>query len=86
MTYQDIRYYTSDGVGLSLCYLWTSKKCSVTDIWDAAEDAIDGNDFITRINSLHLLNTFVLDRENDKRVRLKTTDTTGTSCYLELIK
>lgn len=60
-----------------------NKKCTVEDIYDAAEDSETGEQFEYYINSLDLLHKFWLDRETDSYIRLKTRDRLGNVHYLK---
>lgn len=86
MTYSKIKLYKASGIPESLSNLWYSNDSSVVEIEDAVEDASDSNDLLNRIKKLNLLRKFILDRENDKRIRFKCTDCWGNVSYLEVIR
>lgn len=86
MTYKNIVLFTANGIPEALSNLWFRTDCSVVEIRDAIEDAKNGKDLLNRIQKMKLLRRFTLDRENDKRVRLKATDFCGNISYLEVIR
>ena len=86
MTYKNIVLFTANGIPEALSNLWFRTDCSVVEIRDAIEDAKNGKDLLNRIQKMKLLRKFTLDRENDKRVRLKATDFCGNISYLEVIR
>lgn len=65
--------------------LW-GNRCTVEDVYDAAEDSKTGEEFERNINRLKLLYTFRLDRETDSYIRLKAQDRLGNIRYLKKYK
>ena len=86
MTYTKISLYTSNGIPEALSNLWYGAESSVVEIQDAVEDAENGKDLLRRLGSMKLLRRFTLDRENEQKVRLKSTDGFGNVSYLEIRK
>ena len=86
MTYTKINLYLDNGIPEALSNLWYGTDSSVVEIRDAVEDAKNGKDLLNRIQKMKRLRRFTLDRENDKRVRLKATDFCGNISYLEIIR
>jgi hypothetical protein len=86
MTYTKINLYLDNGIPETLSNLWYGTDSSVVEIRDAVEDAKNGEDLLNRIQKMKLLRKFTLDRENEKRVRLKATDFCGNISYLEIIR
>lgn len=86
MTYTKISLYTSNGIPEALSNLWYRTESSVVEIQDAVEDAKNGKDLLRRLGGMKLLRWFTLDRENEQRVRLKSTDGFGNVSYLEIRK
>lgn len=86
MTFTKINLYTSNGIPEALSNLWYGTESSVTEIRDAVEDAKDAADLLGRLGKLKLLRRFTKDRENEKSLRLKTTDCWGNTSYLEIRK
>lgn len=86
MTYTKISLYTSNGIPEALSNLWYRTESSVVEIQDAVEDAKNGKDLLRRLGSMKLLRRFTLDRENEQRLRLKSTDCFGNVSYLEIRK
>ena len=86
MTYTKINLYLDNGIPEALSNLWYGTDSSVVEIRDAVEDAKNGKDLLIRIQKMKLLRRFTLDRENDKRVRLKATYFCGNISYLEIIR
>lgn len=46
----------------------------------------NGKDLLRRLGGMKLLRRFTLDRENEQRLRLKSTDGFGNVSYLEIRK
>ena len=86
MTHTKISLYTSNGIPEALSNLWYGTDCSVAEIQDAVEDAEIGKDLLRRLGSMKLLRRFTLDRENERKIRLKSTDCFGNVSYLEIRK
>ena len=86
MTYTKISLYLANGIPEALSNLWYGSDSAVVEIRDAVEDARNGKNLLNRIQKMKLLRKFTLDRENDKRVRLKATDFCGNISYLEIIR
>ena len=86
MTYTKINLYLDNGIPETLSNLWYGTDSSVVEIRDAIEDAKNGKDLLNRIQKMKLLRKFTLDRENEKRVRLKAIDFCGNISYLEIIR
>ena len=86
MTYTKIRLYTSNGIPEALSNLWYRTESSVVEIQDAVEDAENGKDLLWRLGGMKLLRRFTLDRENEQKVRMKSTDCFGNVSYLEIIR
>ena len=86
MTYTKISLYTSNGIPEALSNLWYRTESSVVEIQDAVEDAQNGKNLLRRLGGMKLLRRFTLDRENEQRVRLKSTDGFGNVSYLEIRK
>lgn len=77
---------TDNGIREAMSNLWYSNECSITEIEDAVADSNNGTELLNRLNKLKLLRKFTLDREDDRRVRLKTVDTFGNVSYFEATK
>ena len=75
---------TSMGFHEALCNL--CYRGSVAHIEDAIEDSKTGAELVRKLNNLNLLRQFVLDRETDTKVRLKSVDRLGNVSYLEATK
>lgn len=86
MTYTKINLYLDNGIQEALSNLWYGTDSSVVEIRDAIEDAENGKDLLNHIQKLKLLRKFTLDRENEKRIRLKAADFCGNISYLEIIR
>lgn len=86
MTYTNIRLFTANGIPEALSNLWYGTDCSVVEIQDAIEDAKNAADLLRRIRKMKLLRKVALDRENEQKVRFKTTDCWGNISYLEIRK
>lgn len=84
MTYKKIRLFTANGIPEALSNLWYGTESSVVEIQDAVEDARDGKDLLRRLGRMKLLRRFTLDRENEQKIRLKSTDCWGNISYLEI--
>ena len=84
MTYTKIRLFTANGIPEALSNLWYRTDSSVVEIQDAVEDARDGKDLLRRLGRMKLLRRFTLDRENEQKIRLKSTDCWGNISYLEI--
>ena len=77
---------TSNGIREALSNLFYNGDCSITDIEDAVEDSKTGYELMAKLNSLDLFRKFVLDKETDTRVRLKSIDRLGNVSYFEATK
>ena len=77
---------TSNGIREALQNLWYHNECSIAYIEDAVADSKTGYELMTKLNGLNLLRKFVLDRETDTMVRLKSTDLLGNVSYFEATK
>lgn len=86
MIYTKINFYLDNGIPEALSNLWYGTDSSVVEIRDAVEDAKNGKDLLNRIQKLKLLRKFILDRENEKRIRFKGTDCWDNISYLEIIR
>ena len=76
----------SNGIRESLSNLWYRDECSIVEIEDAVEDSNNGIELANKINSLKLFCKFILDRETDTKVRLKSIDKLGNVSYFEAEK
>ena len=83
---KNLRFKTSKGIPLALSNLCDT--CYTTAIEDAVADSKTGAELVRKVNNLKGLyrNNFVLDRETDTMVRLKTVDYCGNVDYLEATK
>lgn len=77
---------TSNGIREAMCNLWYSNDCSIVEIEDIVEDSTNGTELMNGLNSLNLFRKFTLDRETDKKVRLKCIDAFGNVSYFEALK
>ena len=77
---------TSNGIRESMSNLWYSNECTIVDIEDVVEDSTNGTELMNGLNSLNLFRKFTLDRETDKKVRLKSVDRLGNVSYFEATK
>lgn len=77
---------TSNGIRESMSNLWFRDECSIVEIEDVVEDSTNGIELMNGLNSLNLFRKFTLDRETDKKVRLKSVDRLGNVSYFEAIK
>lgn len=77
---------TSTGISEALCNLWYENRCSIVEIEDVVEDSMSGIELMNGLNKLNLFDKFTLDRETDKKVRLKCVDAFGNSHYFEATK
>lgn len=77
---------TSNGIGEAMSNLWFRNECSIVEIEDVVEDSNNGTELMNGLNSLNLFRKFTLDRETDKKVRLKSVDRLGNVSYFEAIK
>lgn len=77
---------TSNGMQEALSNLFYGNKCTIADIEDAVADSKTGIELVVKLNDLDLLRCFVLDRETDTRVRLKSVDRLGNISYFEATK
>lgn len=77
---------TSRGIRQAMSNLWYSDDCSIVEIEDVVEDSTNGAELLNGLNSLKLFNKFTLDRETDKKVRLKVVDCWGNVSYFECEK
>ena len=77
---------TSNGIREAMSNLWYSNECSIVEIEDIVEDSTNGTELMNGLNSLNLFRKFTLDRETDKKVRLKSIDGLGNVSYFEAIK
>ena len=84
MTYKKIRLFTANGIPEALSNLWYGTESSVVEIQDAVEDARDGKDLLRRLGRMKLLRRFTLDRDNEQKIRLKSTDCWGNISDLEI--
>lgn len=83
---KNLRYKTSQGINLALSNLCDT--CSTTAIEDAVADSKTGAELVMRLNNIRGLfrSNFVLDRETDEMVRVKTVDCWGNVSYLTATK
>jgi hypothetical protein len=72
---------TSNGTREALSNLWFRNECSIVEIEDVVEDSTNGTELMNGLNSLKLFRKFTLDRETDKKVRLKSVDSLGNVSY-----
>lgn len=77
---------TSNGIREAMSNLWFHNECSIVEIEDIVEDSNNGTELVNRLNSLNLFRKFILDRETDKKVRLKSVDRLGNVSYFEATK
>lgn len=77
---------TSNGIMEAMSNLWYRNECSIAQIEDVVEDSTSGVELMNGLNRLNLFRKFVIDRETDKKVRLKAVDTFGNVSYFEAIK
>jgi hypothetical protein len=77
---------TSNGIREAMESLWYHNECSIAHIEDAVEDSKTGYELMTKLNSLNLFRKFVVDRETDTKVRLKSVDRLGNVSYFEATK
>lgn len=77
---------TSNGIREAMSNLWYRNECSIAEIEDVVEDSTSGIELMNGLNSLNLFRKFVIDRETDKKVRLKSVDVFGNISYFEAIK
>lgn len=77
---------TSNGIREALSNLWYHNECSIAHIEDAVADSKTGYELMTKLNGLKLFRKFVVDRETDTRVRLKSVDRLGNVSYFEATK
>lgn len=77
---------TSNGIREAMENLWFRNECSIAHIEDAVADSKTGYELMTKLNSLNLFRKFVVDRETDTMVRLKSVDHLGNVSYFEAIK
>ena len=77
---------TSNGIREAMSNLWFGNDCSIVDIEDIVEDSTNGTELMNGLNSLNLFRKFTLDRETDKKVRLKSVDGLGNVSYFEATK
>ncbi len=73
---------TMHGVKENLSVLYNDDNCNVIKIYDAIEESKTGEELVTNLNKLKLLNRFSLDRDKPEYVRLVTTDYLGKQHYL----
>ena len=72
---------TSNGIREAMSNLWFRNECSIVEIEDVVEDSKTGAELVSGLNSLNLFRKFTLDRETDKKVRLKSVDSLGNVSY-----
>ena len=77
---------TAHGIRESLSNLWYCNECSIAHIEDAVADSDTGRELVTKLNGLKLLRKWVLDRETDTMVRLKSVDRLGNVSYFVATK
>ena len=77
---------TSRGIREAMSNLWYCNECDIAHIEDAVAESETGSELVAKLNGLNLLRKFVLDRETDKMVRLKSVDSLGNVSYFEATK
>lgn len=77
---------TSRGMPESMSNLWYCNESSIVEIEDVVEDSNNGTELVNGLNSLKLLRKFTLNKETDKKVRLKAIDSFGNTSYFEVEK
>lgn len=77
---------TSDGTRESMSNLWFRNECSIVEIEDVVEDSTNGTELMNGLNNLNLFRKFTIDRETNKKVRLKSVDNLGNVSYFEAAK
>lgn len=82
---KNVRLTTGHGVNESISNLLYMGRVTAEDIYDAVEDSKDGSELVRRLGKLNI-QKFVLDRETDEYVRLKSTDVLGNVRYLKAWK
>ena len=83
---KNITYRTSNGVHLALSNLWYRNECSIAEVEDAVANSKTGLELMNKLNNLKLFEKFIVDRETDARVRLKSVDGFGNVHYFEATK
>jgi hypothetical protein len=76
----------SRGCRESMSNLWYRKESSIVEIEDVVEDSNNATELVNGLNNLKLLRKFTLDKETDKKVRLKAVDSFGNTSYFEVEK
>ncbi len=77
---------TSNGIPEAMSNLWYGNEHSIVEIEDIVEDSKTGAELVNGLNKLNLFRKFTLDRETDKKVRLKAVDSLGNVSYFEATK
>ena len=83
---KNVRLTNGRGVTESISNLLNRGGVTAEDIYDAVEDSKDGAELVRRIGRLNISGKFVLDRETDEYVRLKSTDVLGNVRYMKAWK
>lgn len=82
---KNVRLTNGRGVNESISNLLYMGRVTAEDIYDAVEDSKDGAELVRRLGKLNI-QKFVLDRETDEYVRLKSADVLGNVRYMKAWK
>ena len=80
---KNVRYFTANGIPLSLKNLFYRNECSVVMITDVVEDATTPEELKNGLNRLDLFEKFDIDRITNTYVRLKSKDCFGNIHFLK---
>ena len=82
------KYYNARGIP----YAWSNlnfidRNINVVTIMDIIEDSNNGTELVRELGKLNMVHrTWIIDRETDKKVRIKHTDILGNATYIECEK
>ena len=85
---KNAKYYN----GHDISYAWTNlnfidRNINVTTVKDIIEDSKTGNELVKELGKLNMVyNKWMVDRETDKKVRIKNVDQLNNVTYIECEK